>query len=153
MEFSISILISYISILISIISLLISKKVYDFNKKTRKNDIKSIWDYSNSFGGYADKVNHLPSIHLLLRNSGNKVRVLRIVDLLGNSIYSSSINKIVNNNETLELIINSSKKTKHEEMCYEIDIYLENADLGIDILKIKGKGIYPKISPLKSFEE
>lgn len=153
MGINIPIIISMISLLIAIISIGLSIKTYCFSKKMRANDKQPLFEPSNSFGGYINIEKRIPKIDLELKNSGGKAIVHKIEDKTGNNnLFCSQLNKSINNKEVLELKINSTIKIQHEELKYDIDIFVKDVDNRMYIQTIKGQNIYYNISPPKEIK-
>jgi len=149
MHENLPVIISIITVLLVIISSGISIKTFAFLKKSRANDKRPVFECSESFGAYANIEKRIPNIHLSLKNTGEKVILFKIEEKTGKEILCSQLNKTINNNELLELQINSNEMIKHEKLNYEIILYLKDIDNKTYTQTIEGPGIYPKISPSK----
>ncbi len=146
MNQTLPIIISLISILLAIISLRFSIKAFRFSKQNRANDKRPFFEYSTSDGGYVNINKRIPNINLELKNTGEKAILYKIEEKTNNKIICSQLNKTIGNNALLELLIESTKILKHENLDYEIDLYLKDVDNKNYKQTIKGQGIYPSIS-------
>jgi len=129
--------------LVSVISLILSIIAISFTKKTRDNDKRPLLEYSDVFGG------NVPNsyIKLYLINAGSQATIIKIGDTIGNEIICPQINTSINKNSKLEITINPNKKIKHEDINYNINIYLKNIDNKIYMQTLIGNNIFqPKIS-------
>jgi len=134
--------------LIPIAAIVISIIAFNFKRNVRINDIRPLFEYSDIYPRYHDikSKNRISYIELTIINRGGKAFICRIEDKTANIIYTEQLNKYINTNEFMSLTINPNKTIKHEDINYDIDLFIKDIENREYLQTIKGPGIYPKIS-------